>query len=151
PHPGRQRRPDRRRARRPPVPEPRSSPPGQERRISAAGLAARPSHEGLFALRYCMPMTAIDHAHHTVHVREDGGIATITLNRPDKLNAISTQLSVELAESIRRAAADSTVRAVVITGAGRAFCAGGDIDGIRSLLEGPDLSASRTILEAGAS
>lgn len=55
------------------------------------------------------------------------GVATVTLNRPQVLNAFSTPMQRELASAIGRLADDTDVRAVVLTGAGRAFCAGGDI------------------------
>lgn len=55
------------------------------------------------------------------------GVATVTLNRPEVLNSFSTPMQRELAAVIARIADDSAVRAVVLTGAGRAFCAGGDI------------------------
>ena len=55
-------------------------------------------------------------------------VATVTLNRPAALNALSPQLAVELADCWRALAADKAVRAVVLTGAGdRAFCAGADL------------------------
>src|SRR5581483_1923781 len=54
-------------------------------------------------------------------------IATITLNRPDKLNAYSAQMRLDLADALRRAEADPEVRAIILTGAGRAFCAGLDL------------------------
>ena len=59
--------------------------------------------------------------------RIDGSVATLTLNRPEALNALSSGMISELLSHIRAASADDTVRAVVITGAGRAFCAGGDL------------------------
>ena len=52
---------------------------------------------------------------------------TLTLNRPDKLNAYTAQMGRELETAFRRADADDAVRAVVVTGAGRAFCAGADM------------------------
>lgn len=55
------------------------------------------------------------------------GVATITLNRPDRLNAFSEQLHGELAEATTRAAEDPAIRAVLLTGAGRGFCAGQDL------------------------
>ena len=55
------------------------------------------------------------------------GVATVTLNRPEVLNAFSTPMQRELAAVVLRLADDDAVRAVVLTGAGRAFCAGGDI------------------------
>src|SRR5262245_12263049 len=50
------------------------------------------------------------------------GIATLTLNRPDKLNALSPELCQELIDALRRVVADEAVRVVIVTGAGRAFC-----------------------------
>jgi enoyl-CoA hydratase/carnithine racemase len=57
----------------------------------------------------------------------DGPVATITLNRPDKLNAYTSVMGEELAEAFWAADADDNVRAIVVTGAGRGFCAGADI------------------------
>lgn len=55
------------------------------------------------------------------------GILTITLNRPEKLNAFTDAMMSELIDALGRASADDEVRAVVVTGAGRAFCAGADL------------------------
>ncbi len=55
------------------------------------------------------------------------GVATLTLNRPDVLNAMNGDLMRELREGVERAAGDAAVRAVLITGAGRGFCAGADL------------------------
>ena len=57
----------------------------------------------------------------------EGAVLTLTMNRPDKLNALSVDLTTALLEAFRRAAADAELRAIVLTGAGRAFCAGGDL------------------------
>ena len=57
----------------------------------------------------------------------DDGIATITLNRPDRLNAFNTQMRDELIAVFDETDADDAVRAVIVTGAGRAFCAGADL------------------------
>lgn len=62
-----------------------------------------------------------------VKVTEDAGIITIKLSRPDKLNALAGHMRRDLAEALERAGADARVRVVVITGEGRAFCAGGDV------------------------
>lgn len=55
------------------------------------------------------------------------GIATLTLNRPDKLNSLVGDMALEVHTALDSAAADTTVKAVVLTGAGRAFCAGQDL------------------------
>ena len=56
------------------------------------------------------------------------GVALITMSRPDKLNAFHEAQRTDLADAVRNASADDAVRAVVITGEGRAFCAGADIN-----------------------
>jgi enoyl-CoA hydratase/carnithine racemase len=55
------------------------------------------------------------------------GVATLTLNRPDKLNAFTTQMRDDLVAAIDATDADDAVRVVIVTGAGRAFCAGADL------------------------
>src|SRR5215471_12445549 len=55
------------------------------------------------------------------------GIATLTLNRPDRLNALGGSLRDDLHDAVTRSAADPDVRVMVITGAGKGFCAGGDV------------------------
>ncbi|NLU67306.1 enoyl-CoA hydratase-related protein [Streptomyces sp. HNM0574] len=55
------------------------------------------------------------------------GLATITLNRPDAMNSLNTELKVALRDTLRQAAEDDTVRAVLLTGRGRAFCVGQDL------------------------
>ena len=59
--------------------------------------------------------------------KHDDGVATLTLNRPDKLNALNTELAVALNEALGRLATDKNIHAVILTGAVRAFCAGGDL------------------------
>jgi 2-(1,2-epoxy-1,2-dihydrophenyl)acetyl-CoA isomerase len=63
----------------------------------------------------------------TVLYETTGGVATITLNRPEAMNSLTVQMKVALLTALEQAAADSDVRAVIITGAGRAFCAGQDL------------------------
>lgn len=63
---------------------------------------------------------------------DDGGVTTLTLNRPDKLNAINPPLMVELREHVDALSEDTTVGCVVLTGAGRSFCAGHDLSSISS-------------------
>jgi enoyl-CoA hydratase/carnithine racemase len=57
----------------------------------------------------------------------DGPILTVTLNRPEKLNAYTAVMGAEIEEAFRRADADDAVRVVIVTGAGRGFCAGADM------------------------
>src|ERR1700739_2328070 len=57
----------------------------------------------------------------------EGSIGTLAMNRPDRLNALNNDLSTALNDAISRIAADHTVHVVILTGAGRAFCAGGDL------------------------
>jgi enoyl-CoA hydratase/carnithine racemase len=57
----------------------------------------------------------------------DDGVLTITLDRPDRLNAFTTRMMHELIDAFGQADADDAVRAVIVTGAGRAFCAGADL------------------------
>ena len=59
----------------------------------------------------------------------DGAVATLTMNRPDSRNALSREMMLGLLSALRRLATDPEVRAVVLTGAGKAFCAGGDVKG----------------------
>lgn len=62
-----------------------------------------------------------------VEVDADDGVATITLNRPEALNALTVPMKQALLVAFRRVARDTSVRAVILTGAGRAFCAGQDL------------------------
>jgi 2-(1,2-epoxy-1,2-dihydrophenyl)acetyl-CoA isomerase len=61
----------------------------------------------------------------------DQGVARITLNRPDVLNSIHTAMSGEIQEALARAAREPEIRAVLLTGAGRGFCAGQDLEEVR--------------------
>lgn len=79
-----------------------------------------------------------------VELTRDGAVATIALNRPEAMNATSSRTGRELLAAIRSAAADPEVRAIVLTGRGRAFCAGADLQS----LDGPVLESGRPDLEA---
>ncbi len=68
-------------------------------------------------------------SYETLLYETDGPVLTITLNRPDKLNAYTAVMGAELADAFNRADADDAVRVVIVTGAGRGFCAGADISG----------------------
>ena len=72
-------------------------------------------------------------SYETIRYEADGPILTITLNRPEKLNAYTAQMGAELADAVERADADDAIRALILTGEGRGFCAGADIsDGAAS-------------------
>jgi len=76
-------------------------------------------------------------------------VATITLSRPEKLNAFTGTMREDLLEALRTAERDEAVRAVVITGAGRAFCAGGDVEYMATLQQTDDVTSFRKLLDAG--
>jgi 2-(1,2-epoxy-1,2-dihydrophenyl)acetyl-CoA isomerase len=68
----------------------------------------------------------------TVNYARDGAVATITIHRPDAMNAFNTQLRADLLAAFKRAAVDNTVRVVIFTGEGRSFSAGADLRDIDS-------------------
>jgi len=68
----------------------------------------------------------------------DSGVATITLNRPERLNALTFEIYDELRHTVRALSTEPGVRAVVITGTGKAFCSGGDVHDIIGRLIGRD-------------
>src|ERR1700745_1106137 len=63
----------------------------------------------------------------TIRYETAGPIITVTLNRPEKLNAYTAQMGAELADALRRADEDDAIRAVILTGEGRGVCAGPDL------------------------
>lgn len=67
----------------------------------------------------------------TIRVAAGDGVLTITLSRPDLLNALNEQMAIELAAALRTAQRDDGVRCVVLTGAGRAFCSGQDLRAVQ--------------------
>ncbi|MGZ4780032.1 MAG: enoyl-CoA hydratase/isomerase family protein, partial [Thermoanaerobaculia bacterium] len=77
-------------------------------------------------------------------------VTTITLNRPEKLNAFVGTMREDLLAALERAEADGNCRVVVITGAGRAFCAGGDVELMAGLRERDDARGLEKLLAAGA-
>lgn len=72
----------------------------------------------------------------TIRVEQRDGVAVVALNRPDKLNAVTPQMHKELLDAFKRIARDDAVRAAVLTGEGRAFCAGQDLE---TVTQNPDL------------
>jgi enoyl-CoA hydratase/carnithine racemase len=86
---------------------------------------------------------------------QEDGVAILTLNRPDKLNAMNRRLSAELHDAVKKAEADDAIGCIVITGAGRAFSAGGDIheqreDDVRYTQEELEARRGRSSFEIGA-
>lgn len=68
-------------------------------------------------------------AFETIGYEVDDRVLTITLNRPDKMNAVTPTMREELIEAFRQADADPEVRVIVVTGSGKAYCAGADVSG----------------------
>jgi 2-(1,2-epoxy-1,2-dihydrophenyl)acetyl-CoA isomerase len=77
------------------------------------------------------------------------GIATLVLNRPERLNALNVELGMALNEALGRLAEDQSVSVVVITGAGRAFCAGGDLGALGKSRQSGSIAEVEPLLRAG--
>lgn len=75
----------------------------------------------------------------TVNYEKRNGVAWLTLNRPDKLNAFTKQLNKEMEKALKEASRDSEVRAIAITGAGRAFCSGQDLADVDDQMDHGDV------------
>jgi len=84
-----------------------------------------------------------------VLLTQEGPVATLMLNRPEKLNAIDDGVREGLVAGLESAQRDTSIRAVVITGAGRGFCAGGDIQKMAELKKGHQSVTFRGYLESG--
>lgn len=76
-----------------------------------------------------------------------GGVATLTLNRPDVLNAINHDMTTSLLAAVRQAADEPSVRAVILTGAGRGFCAGADLAATQSATRGAETRLGDGLIE----
>ena len=72
-----------------------------------------------------------------VELTMEDGVAIIALNRPEVRNAVNDAMRTEFVGALERVAADNAVRALVLTGKGKAFCAGGDISGMKERLNAP--------------
>ena len=96
-----------------------------------------------------MSPTSIDTGTTELLCELSDGVATITLNRPDKRNALSDTLTPALRAILPLLDADQRVRCIVLTGAGSAFCAGGDVSqmGGGKLVDGPDRSFEDKVRE----
>jgi enoyl-CoA hydratase/carnithine racemase len=84
-----------------------------------------------------------------IKVGYEAGIATITLARPEKLNAFAGHMRRDLAQALERVAGATDVRVVIITGAGRGFCAGADVNYMAELMERQDVDEFTRLLGAG--
>ena len=80
----------------------------------------------------------------------DGPAAVVTLNRPDRLNAWTSTMGYELKHALARAEADDQVVAIIVTGAGRAFCAGADLNLLAGLASGSVSDGTLTVPKADA-
>ena len=79
----------------------------------------------------------------------DGGVGILTLNRPEKLNAFAGSMRREIADALDSLEADPAARVIVITGAGRGFCAGADVAYMAELVARRDSDAMAALVEAG--
>src|SRR5215470_15652542 len=77
------------------------------------------------------------------------GIAVLVMNRPERMNALNNELGAALNNALQRIAKDDSIRVVVLTGAGRAFCAGGDLGAIGRGREKGDVTELGPILRSG--
>jgi 2-(1,2-epoxy-1,2-dihydrophenyl)acetyl-CoA isomerase len=80
-------------------------------------------------------------------IERSGGVAALTLNRPESMNSLSVELKEALVDAVAQLAADDSVRAVVLTGAGRAFCVGQDLREHQALLDSGDTAPLRTVTD----
>lgn len=83
-------------------------------------------------------------SYETILLDKTDGVATLTLNRPDKLNSFTVQMHAELADALKAVKRDDNVRCLLLTGAGRGFCAGQDLSdrAVAPGSEAPDLGES---------
>jgi 2-(1,2-epoxy-1,2-dihydrophenyl)acetyl-CoA isomerase len=81
----------------------------------------------------------------TLQIEIDGDLATLTLNRPDAFNAMSPEMIEELTVAMAWLADQGEFRALIVTGAGRAFCAGGDVNWFKKGIEDPDHDISAEV------
>ncbi|MBA3583404.1 MAG: enoyl-CoA hydratase/isomerase family protein, partial [Gemmatimonadetes bacterium] len=84
-----------------------------------------------------------------VITERDGAIGIVRLNRPEKLNAFAGDMRDAIVEAVEGLGADPAVRALILTGAGRGFCAGADVDYLRELVESRNDHDFEKLLRAG--
>src|SRR5277367_6922686 len=74
-------------------------------------------------------------SYNTLKYEKDGAVATITLNRPDKRNAISSAMIDELMGALNAAEGDPALRVLILTGAGKCFCSGMDLETLQTIAQ----------------
>ena len=142
------------RCRRGAAPTSRRSPPAPDRRAGRVGRAGRGGRTGRVGRRRDGAATAsraasvserdgehdyvaaderLDDPDPVLYERREPGIALLTLNRPERLNAWNGELAARYFELLDQAAADPEVKVIVVTGAGRGFCAGADMDTLQGI------------------
>ena len=87
-----------------------------------------------------------DNGYETIRYEVDDSVLVLTLDRPEKLNAFNNTMRDEIIEALDRADADDEVRAIIFTGAGRAFCAGADLSGSGGETFNRDVNADGTVI-----
>ena len=85
-----------------------------------------------------------------VSANREGAITTITLDRPEVLNAFDATVAAGVAEAIRAAADDTSCRVIVLTGAGRSFCAGADLTHLKDIVTTRDRHRASALVSSGA-
>ncbi len=74
----------------------------------------------------------VSERYETILYEKDGPVATLTMNRPDRMNSMTNRMVLEAGQALAEAAEDAELRVLVLTGAGRAFCPGADLQGVVS-------------------
>ena len=119
-----------------------AAPRSDESRWVLRNLKTRPSLRGV-------SITADPASAPLVLESRRDAVSTLTLNRPERLNALNSALGQALLEAFHGLANDATVRAIVLTGAGRGFCSGGDVDLLRKAREREDVTEVEALLKLG--
>ena len=113
------------------------------RASSCPGIAVTATGRGVAPRRRAVESAAnlgVRQMSKSVLLEQSSGVATVTLNRPDKLNAFTDEMLSTLGDHLKRLSRDDEARCVVITGNGRAFSAGQDLDSVRERAESGDMS-----------
>lgn len=84
-----------------------------------------------------------------IRLQVEDGIGTLILHRPDRLNAFAGRMRQEIADGVSALGEDDEVRVIIVTGSGRGFCTGADVDYLRELVDADDVDGLRALVEAG--